>query len=167
MAARDVTNGQLEKMTQDDRSAWLDSMDDDEELVARCPSGTWHELVMTAYFKHALLDVPMPAGERLRFLEFLDDIPRRSISMLTREVVAAIKPANNALVKIIHEARALDRDEDRGQASFKLLSSWECRWHALKVQPSLLEALRLSPAARGNLGASQPDAITIGIISIG
>jgi hypothetical protein len=159
MAARDVTNGQLEKMTQDDRSAWLDSMDDDEELVARCPSGTWHELIMAAYFKHALLDVPMPAGERLRFLEFLDDMPNppNSSNLVTREVVAAIKPANNALVKIIHEARALDRDEDRGQASFKMLTSWECKWLVLKAQSSLLEALRLSPAARGNLGAWQPD----------
>jgi hypothetical protein len=148
MAARDVTNGQLEKMTQDDRSAWLDSMDDDEELVARCPSGTWHELIMAAYFKHALLDVPMPANERLRFLEFLDDMPNppNPCALVTREVVAAIKPANSALVKIIHEARALDREEDRGQASFKMLTSWECRWLVLKAQSSLLEALRLSRA---------------------
>jgi hypothetical protein len=149
MAARDVTNGQLEKMTQSDRSAWLDSMDDDEKLVARCPSGTWHELIMAAYFKNALLDVPMPAGERLRFLEFLDDIPRRSISMFTHEVVAAIEPANSALVKIIHEARALDRDEDRGQASFKMLTSWECKWLVLRAQSSLLKALQLSRAGVG------------------
>ena len=147
MAARDVKNDQLKAMTHDAHAMWLASMDDDERFLVHCPDGQWHDLIMAAYFKRALLTSPMTADERLRFLEFLEVIPATS-SMLTREVVAAIQPATDVLMKIIHEARALDREENHGQASLEMLSSWECRWHALRVQPSLLEALRLSPAAR-------------------
>ena len=71
MLAREVTNDQIEAMSQDERHAWAASMDGDESIVLHWPAGRWHELLLAAYFKRALLSVQMTADERLRLLEFL------------------------------------------------------------------------------------------------
>jgi hypothetical protein len=146
MLAREVTNDQIEAMSQDERHAWAASMDGDESIVLHWPAGRWHELLLAAYFKRALLSVQMTADERLRLLEFLAGLSDGTC--FTPRVVAAVRPASDAMMRIIHEARALDPEDDpAGRASFDMLTSWECRWQILKVQPSLLNALRLSPSA--------------------
>jgi hypothetical protein len=155
MTAREVTNDHLGAMSQDERIAWLDSMDDDESLVVHMPPGHWHSLVMAAYFKRALLGSRMPADVRLRLLEALDGMAD-GISV-SHAVVAAVQPASGDLMKIIHEARALDPEPERDaagnftrapdKASFDMLTSWECRWHIIKAQPDILLALRLAPSA--------------------
>lgn len=143
MAARDVTNEQFREMSQDERRVWLASMDEDEALVVNIANGNWHELVWAAYCKRAV-GTPMAAAERLQMLEFIESAGSQHVD------IAAVEPASDDLVKIVHEARSLNPEPDpdavgpTDQASFEMLTSWECRWHILRVQPSLLEALRLS-----------------------
>jgi hypothetical protein len=130
-----------ENMDDERRHAWLHSLSADESRVVMVPVGYKHTLLIIAYIKRALVTCEMRAGERLRFLEKLNGL---TDIFITPEMLAIIEPMSDAEMAIMHEARSLDREDDKlGSASFKVLTSWKVFNHLLRLNPSLLSAILL------------------------
>lgn len=149
MRARDVTNEQLNTMFWKDpaaHSAWLDSMDEDEDMVVHTPVGWRAQLIIVAVTKNLLLTCPMPDSERLKHLESLERISAAGYT--TAAQVAATAPASEALMRMVLEASKLDDpDAKAGRACMDFLTSWEVFWQILNVEPTLLDVMRMHPAA--------------------
>jgi hypothetical protein len=147
MTARDLIDQQIDKPP---NAARLNTVSPaDEQLIAHTPRGHKHLLLCVALWKYAVQRLATTPAERLELLGFLDTAADPLV--ITGEVVAAVEPASDALVAIIHAARALDpHDDPAGLASFKMLTSGEVFSTILRVQPTLLAALLISPSAVGH-----------------
>jgi hypothetical protein len=155
MQAREVTQDQIEAMLNlghghgRDREIcphceWLDSMDADERLVVHFPPGCWSNLVMISLIKRWLMKDRMPAALQLRFLETMKqmaDAPHLETA------ATVVEPANEMLEKIYLEAQTLCRPGDHARPMFDMLERWEVRWHLIRLNSSLLEAIRVAEAA--------------------
>jgi hypothetical protein len=85
-------------------------------------AGDRHALICAALLKRVLADSNLKPGDRLDFLEKLDSLEGREIS---REMLVAIEPASDGECAIVAEAEALDSHANRGNASFRVLTSNE------------------------------------------
>ena len=120
-------------------SAWLDSLSDDDKLVVHTPSGYQHMLLMAAYAKRGL-QYEMPAGKRLQLLEKLNGL---TDNYFTPEMLAIIEPMSDTEMEMMHEAKSLDREDDRLGQAFKVLTSWRVFGHFRRLNPSYLAAIKL------------------------
>jgi hypothetical protein len=115
--------------------AWLDSLTGNDWRIVQMPIGHLQSLAVISYFKHVLLNLPMTAAERMKFL---DGIGSCIYGCITAEAVEVIEPACDTAVQMMHELQKVDRRE-RTQAfsrggMFRLLA---------QLNPSLLRALEL------------------------
>lgn len=167
MPARDVTQDWIEAALNQghghgrDREAcphceWLDSMDPDERLVVSFPRGCWSNLVMISLIKRWLMRDKMPASLQLRFLEIMEHMTEAP--HLSPVVVAALEPATDGMEKIYLEAHTLCRREDGGgmtpenykldvEPMLAMLERWEVKWHLIRLNSSLLDAIRVAENA--------------------
>jgi hypothetical protein len=111
----------------------------DERMFCQVPSGYQYRLLLISYLKYELVTCEMTAGDRL---ELLEGISGMVDDYLTKELVAMIDPACETAAKMFAEATALDRDSAGCEASFNLLTSFEVFGHFVRLNPSLLEAIR-------------------------
>ena len=79
-------------------------------------------------------------------LEALEALHRQITPWVTTEVLAAIRPADDVTLRIIAEAESLDTEGDDGLRSYKVLTSWEVFNDLVRLNPSLLDAMRAMPA---------------------
>ena len=142
-----MTNKRLNAMSDAERAAWIDNLDEDERRVLYV-SGYRYAMVVAADLKRALVTLEMQASERLWILEGLKGLTDQ---YFTPGALAAIKPAGKTMAQMIAEACTLDQGEGSASGSFDVLTSWEIFWGLIKVHPSLLEAIRLCA-----LGALKP-----------
>jgi hypothetical protein len=118
----------------DDHSAWQESWNDDERLLACTAQGCWHDLIRIAQIKRLLL-VEMPPEMRLRFLQTMND---RVHGMLTLEAMQCVKPACDTAMKMLAEMKSLHLDDQQ-----KLMLRWNIVATFVNLNPSILDAIRL------------------------
>jgi hypothetical protein len=134
------TNKQLAAMTQEQHAAWIDGMTEDERLVVNVPVGYLCSMVIVSHIKRALVSCKMSVGLRLRMLELLN----ANVDLyFTEAALAAIEPACDTAVEMIHECLKVDEGNPRIGKGFDLLASWEVFGHLIKLNPSLLDAIKL------------------------
>jgi hypothetical protein len=85
-----MTNEKLDALSDEERCAWIDSLNEDESAILYCPIGHRHTFVFVSLVKH-LLALDFPATDRLKFLQWLDN-PHGSPSCTSPPIVAAIEP---------------------------------------------------------------------------
>jgi hypothetical protein len=141
-----TTNKQLEAMSQEERAAWRESLSADEKLVLQIPVGYRVILLLIAHTKRALVRGGMTVGDQLEMLERLATL--RDETFITSAVMGAVQPACATAAEMIGEALALDGENERLTKSYEMLASWECFWHFLRLNPSLLDAIQLTPSAK-------------------
>jgi hypothetical protein len=124
------------QMSQVEHAAWWASLNDDEQMLAYVPSGYYLTLLWAAYLKHALINWNLPVGERLAMLQALADAADQR---LTHAVLAVVEPAGPALVEIFEAAMKLDDDN----AICEVLTRWSSIQSLVRLEPSLLDAIRL------------------------
>ena len=118
----------------------LDLSAEDREVVAFCPTGCRHTLLLIAFLKNILTTHKMQVGERLRFLDRINNCVDNYVTV---EMLALIQPMDDTQIKMFLEARKLDDPKDKlGNASFNLLTSEQVFGHFLRLNPSLLNAIR-------------------------
>jgi hypothetical protein len=136
-----MTDEELRRMTSAQRSEWIDSLSADEKLILNCPPGYLWMIIMASWVKHWLVTVKMTTEERLEILEKLNGLTDEKF---TAEALATIKPANDISVQMIEEARKLDDAGDLSR-SFDVLVGWETFGHLVRLNPSILDAIKLMP----------------------
>ena len=134
-----LTNKEIDAFTNEERTAWIDAMSEDERMVLYTPLGYRSDMVFVSTIKRALTMQKPTTAQQLEMLEALGKMVDR---YFTAEAVAAIKPICETGAQIVHEAKQTDRTEHRIE-SFMLLGSWEVFNHLLALNPSLMEAIRL------------------------
>jgi hypothetical protein len=134
-------------MSQAEHAAWWGSLSNDDQLVASCPSGYWIELLLAAVTKRWLQSDSLPVAERLQFLTTLADMSApgagNMTTVMTHEAVAAIEPANDEVAEIVEAALKLGSDDDSHHAGLDLLARWSVFTSLLRMQPSLMDAIKL------------------------
>jgi hypothetical protein len=133
-------------MTSEQHAVWWATLSEDERLVAHVPVGYMHTLLLISYIKHVLGRCPMSVGERLTMLENLN---RLVDNYITADVLATVSPSCNATAKMIFETDALEAND-----AFKVLTSWEVFGNFLKLNPTLLDAIKLASGRRDQSPAS-------------
>jgi hypothetical protein len=113
----------------------------DALLVNHTPVGYRYTMVLVAWTKAMLVSCKnMPVGDRLRMLEaingFVDD-------NFTEAALAAIEPACPTAVEMIQECLKVDEGNPRSGKAFDLMASSEVFGHLLKLNPSMLAAIKL------------------------
>jgi hypothetical protein len=121
--------------TWEEHDAWLESLEGDEYRIVYMPVGHLFSLANVAFFKYALLNVRMTAGEQLKFL---NGIASAVHGPVTAEAVEAIEPACNTALQMLIELNKIPRGErvsafQEGDV-FRILA---------RLNPSLLRALEL------------------------
>jgi hypothetical protein len=113
---------------------------EEEHAVMSLPAGHRFTLLWISYLKHALVSDPkMPAGYRLRFLEWIDD---QRDTFIASDIIEMIEPMSATEVEMMHAAQSLGgKDDPGGQASFKVLTSADVFADFLKLNPSMLAAI--------------------------
>jgi hypothetical protein len=137
-----VTSAEIAAMTYEERGRWLDALDPHEKLIVHLPRGYKDTLLLISRLK-AWLEVETVAAYRLEALEALH---RQITPWVTTEVLAAIRPADDVTLRIIAEAESLDTEGDDGLRSYKVLTSWEVFSDLCRLNPSLLDAIRMMEA---------------------
>jgi len=113
----------------------------EENAVLHFPDGYRHTLLFIAYVKHILVNLEMKAGQRLQFLEWING---QTSQVIAAEMLEMIQPMSDTEMKMMHEARSLNRKDDpAGSASFDVLTSEEVFDDFLALNPSLLAAIML------------------------
>jgi hypothetical protein len=118
----------------EDHSAWQQTWNDDEQMLAITPVGYWYNLVNISMIKRLLQD-PMPPDYRLSFLEFLHKLVH---GHLTLEAMQAVAPACDLAMKMIDEMKALSIDD-----KCRLMRKWNVLAAFVNLNPSIVEALKL------------------------
>jgi hypothetical protein len=133
-----MTDGEIDELSPAERAAWMASLNDDEWAILHTPVG--YLSVFAALTKHTLARCEMTVGDRLRLLEGL---ARLVDSRFSAAALAVIEPACDTAVEMIMEAHSLDAEGSHGTASYRLLTSWTVFGHFVRLNPSLLAAIRL------------------------
>jgi hypothetical protein len=116
-------------------------MIDDDELRF-FPIGYRATLLVAALTKRAVLTEQCTVGERL---ELLEGLGRLVDNCFTALVLAVIRPACDTAIAMMREARTLDAPGAHCEASFKVLTSPEVFREFLRLNPSLIAAIRQMP----------------------
>jgi len=121
--------------------AW-DVMPDAERMMTSVPLGHQYELILAGYFKRTLLEQGMSVADRLHTLEGLGTLVHGA---LTPAALAAVAPAGETMMQIVEEALRIDLDanSETCEASFAVLTRPDVFANLLKLEPSLLDAMRL------------------------
>ena len=117
-----------------DHSAWQESWNDDERLLATAPSGYWYDLVNIAQVKR-LLQMDMPSDLQFRFLQYCNNQVR---GILTLEAMQRVEPACDTAMKMLDEMKPLSIDD-----RCRLMRVWNLMATFCNLNPSILEAMRL------------------------
>jgi hypothetical protein len=84
----------------------------------------------------------------LRFLEALNGMTDLNF---TAPMLQMIEPMRDTGFQIWKEAKTLDRDGDKScMASFRVLTGWRVFQHFLRLNPSILAAIKLREAGGKN-----------------
>jgi hypothetical protein len=136
------TNKEIAAFTEEQRLAWHESWNEDERAVAHTSPGHRWGMVLASYLKRILImpEAKLTANEQIRVLEFLAGIVD---TVFDSEALAAIEPACDTAMDIVRTAMGADTDRKRINESFDILTSWEVFWHLVRLNPSLLEAVRI------------------------
>ena len=129
-----ITDGQINQQTDDERAAWLDSLDADEDLIVHCPTGHRYTLVFVSIVKMLLVE-DMPPAYRLRFLEWLD---KCGDQWLSADAIAAVQPMCADGYEMVKEAQKL------GAKALDVYARWEVFNAFIALNPSLLTAIKLT-----------------------
>jgi len=129
-----MTRDELAQLSSDERSAWLDSLSDDEDLVASTPPGYRYTLVVLSEAKRALLS-DLPSEHRLKILEHLD----RRTDTFTAEAIAQIEPMCDEAHEIFQEAQKLGASK-----ALDVFARWEVFNAFVALNPTLLTAIKMS-----------------------
>ena len=130
-----IAANDIDKMTSDEHSAWLDSLSDDDRMIVFMPEGYLSELIIISQLKRALATEGATVAERMEFLEGLSGLAREP---LTAEAVAAVAPACDAAIKMIHEAMTLNTND-----MWRLIGRFDVFSEFARLNPSLLAAVKL------------------------
>jgi hypothetical protein len=115
--------------------AWLESLTGNEWRIVHMPRGDLMDLAYISTFKHALLNIEMTAGERLRFLDGIAACVRGPV---TSDAVEVIQPACDTARQILNEISGV------GPArACQAFSDGDCFRILARLNPSLLRALEL------------------------
>jgi hypothetical protein len=129
-----ITSEQIGRQSSEERGAWLDSLNDDENAIVHCPVGHRYTLVIISEAKR-LLAHELHTADRLRFLEFLDSCADKS---LTTEAIAAIEPMSDEAHEMVKEARKLGASK-----ALDVFARWEVFNAFVALNPSLLTAIKM------------------------
>jgi hypothetical protein len=141
-------------MSAEEHSAWWDSLSDEQKMIAYVPSGYKHILLAIALTKRVLTTCKMKAGEKLQVLEKLNGL---TDGYITPEMLAMIEPMSDTEYEMLNEARSLDQPDDKaGRASFDVLTSPDVFEHFVRLNPSLLAAIKFHNALWGRTSRSDP-----------
>jgi hypothetical protein len=138
-----MTDEELEQMTDEQRAAWIGSLNADETLILNIPTGHRYTFLIASYIKRWLATEKMTVGLRLEMLEGLSRMADGNFGSVKPEALALIKPADDISTQIIEEARKLDTADDGDQRSFDILTSWETFGTLVRANPSIMDAIRL------------------------
>jgi hypothetical protein len=125
----------------EERIAWLVSLTPEQWTVCHVPQGYKFSLLAIACIKRAVAQPGMKAGERLHWLEKLNGMTDNYIS---EEMLAVIERMGDTEMAIVREAMSLNRADDHGMPSFRVLTSWKVFNDLLSLNPSLLAAIKFS-----------------------
>ena len=84
-----ITNDHLSKFSPDERSAWIDSLSEDESAILYCPIAHRYTLVFISLVKQLLAEEDLPAHYRLKYLEWLD---KRNEPWESPQIISAVEP---------------------------------------------------------------------------
>jgi hypothetical protein len=133
-----ITNEQLSKFSGVDRGAWIDSLSEDESAILHCSIGHRYTFVFISLVKQLLADEDLPAHYRLKYLEWLD---RRNEPWESPQIISAIEPICDEGYQLLREAMKLGPKK-----GFDTIASWEVFNAFVALNPSLLRAIKMSPA---------------------
>lgn len=120
--------------SQQDHSAWRESMSEEEKLIGNTPTGYWYDLVNISQVKR-LLQYDMPQDLRLRFLEVMN---KHVKGLLTVEAMQRVEPACDATMKMLEEMKSLHIGD-----KCRLMQRWNVMAAFCNLNPSIVEAMRL------------------------
>jgi hypothetical protein len=129
-----MTGDRLAQLSSGERSEWLQSLSDDEALVAYTPVGYRYTLVVLSEAKRSLL-ADLPPEYRLKILEHLD----RRTDTFTAEAIAQIEPMCDEAYEIFKEAQKLGASK-----ALDVFARWEVFNAFAALNPSLLTAIEMS-----------------------
>jgi hypothetical protein len=129
-----MANEQLKGLSDQERSAWLDSMNEDETAIVGCAVARRFTLVFISLVKN-LLAGELPTEYRLKFLQWLD---RRNEPWESPQVIAAIEPMCDDGYQLLREAMKLG-----AKKGFDVIASWEVFNAFVALNPSLLTAIKM------------------------
>jgi hypothetical protein len=115
---------------------------DEAEMVLHTPIGYRYTLVIVAYTKRALVSYEIPVGERLQILEAINGFVDKTF---TEAALAVIEPACDTAMEMISECMKVDEGNPRCGKAFDLMASSPVFGHLLKLNPSMLAAIKLFP----------------------
>jgi hypothetical protein len=130
-----MTNQQLDQLSQAERSAWIESLSEDESAILYCSIGHRYTLVFVALVKH-MLAMDIPPNYRLEYLGWLD---RRDEAWLSPQIIAAIEPMCEDGYELLREAMKLGHKK-----GFDTIASWEVFNAFVALNPSLLTAIKMA-----------------------
>jgi hypothetical protein len=119
---------------------------EDEHAVVHTSAGHRYTMIIAAYVKRALTICPGTANEQLQCLQSLNGLVDVNF---TAEALQVIEPACDTFIEMVDEAMRANKDPNRCNESFAILTSPEVFRHLLQLNPSLLEAIRIGDRGRG------------------
>jgi hypothetical protein len=136
------TNSEISAFTDEQRRAWQASWSHDESAIAHTPTGHRYTMIIAAYVKRLLVTpaARFTANDQLKMLEGLASLIG---TYFTADALAAIDPACDVFMSMVDEAKRANKDPKRCNESFEILTSWEVFNHLVRLNPSLLEAIKI------------------------
>jgi hypothetical protein len=129
-----ITHEQINRLSSEERAAWLASLNDDETAIVHVPTGHRYTLVIISETKRWLAH-ELSAAHRLRFLEFLD---RCTDNVLTAEAIASVEPMCDEAYEMVKEARKLGADK-----ALDVFARWDVFNAFIALNPSILIAIKM------------------------
>jgi hypothetical protein len=132
-----ITNEQLSKFSGDERSAWIDSLNEDESAILHSAIGHRYTFVFISLVKQLLAEEDLPAHYRLKYLEWLD---KRNEPWESPQVISAIEPMCAEGYQLLRETMKLGHKK-----GFDMIGSWQVFNAFVALNPSILTAIKMSP----------------------
>jgi hypothetical protein len=131
----------------------------DDNLLAHVADGHKLSFIIAALTKRTLQIPGIKPADRLALLEKLN---RLTDDYFTADMLASISPMCDTAFAIFKEARTLDppRDDAHCAASFKVLATRHVFDHFVKLNPSIMAAIKQRAAGRQDQHAAPPPAET-------
>lgn len=130
-----IAEQQINQQSGEERCAWLNSLNDEENLIVHCPTDHRYTLIFVSIVKRALVG-EMSSAYRIRFLEWLKKCGDR---WLSPDMVAAVEPMCDEGYEIVREAMKL------GSGKYlDVFASWEVFNAFIALNPSILTAVKMS-----------------------